>query len=107
MNIGRVWVSGITVPILITIGDVEINVPCGLTCVNVETQLSVMNPLAANIAAPTPAANKAEARSHVPEAGCWTSVRLARMGDVTPAMIPPCNWTMTNPASFVLARRHA
>ena len=97
-----------TVTILvIRFGGVEISAPGGLTCVNVETQLSVMNPLAANIAAPTPAANKAEARLHVPEAGCWTSVRLARMGDVTPTMIPPCNWTMTNPASFVLARRHA
>ena len=79
----------VTILAVVITGDVEINVPGGLTCVNVETKLYVMNSGPNNIAAPTPAAQRVKARSHVPEARCWTSVSLVR-GDVTPAMSPPC-----------------
>ena len=93
--------------ILVADGDVEISVSGVLTCVNVETKLSVMKSAPANIAAPTPDAHGTDTRSHVPEAGCWTSVSLVRTGDVTPAMIPPGFWIITGPASRVPARKHA
>ena len=56
--------------LVIRFGGVEISAPGGLTCVNVETKLSVLNSASAIIAAPTPAAHGAMTRSHVPEAGC-------------------------------------
>ena len=96
-----------TVTILVVMhGDVEISAPGVLTCVNVETKLSVMNTAPAIIAAPAPAAHGVKARSHVPEAGCWTSVRLVKTGDVTQAISPPCILIITYPASRVPARRH-
>ena len=94
------------VNILIPNGDVEISAPILLTCVNVETKLSVMNSDPTNIAAPTPAAHGVKARSHVPEARCWTSVSLVT-GDVTQAITPPYIWIITSPASLVPARGHA
>ena len=93
--------------ILVSIGDVETNAPFGMKCVNVETLLSVMKNYPAIIAAPTPTAHGAMARSHVPEAGCWRPLRLVRTAIVTPAMTPPCIWIITALASRVLARRHA
>ena len=62
--------SGIAVTILVAFGDVEICVPLGLTCVNVETKLFVMSITPAIIAAlKSPAyGNGAMARSHVLEA---------------------------------------
>ena len=95
-----------TVSILLEDGDVEICAPGRLLFVNVEHKLSVMKSAQAIIAAPTPAAHGAETRSHAPEAGCWTSLRLVRTEDVTPAMIPPAGWVITNPASRVPARHH-
>ena len=80
----------ILVNFLITIGDVEINAPRTLTCVIVETKVSVMNTGPDIIAAPTLAAHEAEALSHVPKARCWTSVSLVRTGVATLAMTPPC-----------------
>ena len=77
------------VTILVSNGDVEISAPRILICVNVETKLSVMKSPLAIIAAPTTAAHGAQARSHVPEAGCWTSMSLVKTGDVTPAMTVP------------------
>ena len=59
-----------TVTIMVTNGDVGIIASGRLTCVNVETLLSVGNSPPAIIAAPTSAAQRAETRSHVPEAGC-------------------------------------
>ena len=88
-------------------GDVEISAPGLLTFVNVETKLSVMKSSPANIAAPTQAAHRVKARSHVPEARCRTSVRLVKTGDVTPAITPPCIWNITTPTSCVPARVHA
>ena len=96
-----------TVTILVVAnGDVEISASGILSGVNVETKFSVMKSASANIAAPTPAAHGAETRSHVPEVGCWTSVSLVT-GDVTQAMTPPGFRIITNPASRVLASRHA
>ena len=71
-------------------GDVEISAQRGLNCVNVETNFSSGESAPANIAVPTPAAQRVKAGSHVPEARCWTSVSLVRTGDVTPAMRQPC-----------------
>ena len=88
-------------------GDVEISAPKCLTFVNVETLLSVGNSAAAIIAAPAPAAHGRDARSHVLEAGCWKSVSLVRTGYVTPAMTQAPIWIITNPASRVLAKKHA
>ena len=80
----------ILVNFLITIGVVEINASGVLTCVNVETKVSVMNTAPGIIAAPIPAAHGVDARSHVPEARCWTSVSLAMMGDVILVIKPLC-----------------
>ena len=81
-TMNTVWM---TVNIIVITGDVEISAPGGLTCANVETTLSFGNSALAIIAAPTPAAQRTgiQARSHVPEAGCWTSVRLVKTGAVT------------------------
>ena len=95
-----------TVTILVSNGDVEISAPRILICVNVETKLSVMNSHPTNIAVPAPAAHGQKEKSHVPEAGCSTSVSLVKTGDVTLTMNLPCIWIITDPASRVPARRH-
>ena len=87
-------------------GDVEISAPQGQNCVNVETNFSSGESAPATIAAPTPAAQRVKAGSHVPEAGCWTSLSLVT-GDVTQAMTLPCIYVITAPTSRVPTRRHA
>ena len=58
----------VTMAMLVIIGDVAISAPNLLSCVNVATQHSFMNLSPASIAAPAPAAHRAETLSHVPEA---------------------------------------
>ena len=58
----------VTIMVWVSNGDVEINAPGIMICVNVETKPFVLNKFPANIAAPAPAAHGAEARSRVPEA---------------------------------------
>ena len=73
-----------TVTMLVeNIGDVAISASMVIVCVNVATQHSVINKSSATIAAPAPAAHRAETLSHVPEVRCGTSQSSVRMEAAT------------------------
>ena len=60
-----------TVTMLMVInGDVEISASCGVTSANVVTLFLIRKSAPLIIAALTPTAQRAKARSHVPEARC-------------------------------------
>ena len=89
---------------LLTIGDVVISAPIGVS-VTVEKQHSIMNSALAPIAAPTLAAHRAETESHVPEVRCWTSQNRVRTEDATVITAQASVWVMAIPTTHAPGTR--